>query len=325
MGGDYAPREVIKGAVEAAKEFPIDIALVGNKPVIEMLLRRYSRKLNISIIEASQVVEMDEEPVQGVQNKPDSSLCVGVRLVKDGIADGFVSAGSTGAVVVASFLNLKMVAGIERLAVCAVAYLNQPQPSLIIDCGVNVNCRPIFLVQFAQLANILAEKVIGLPSPRVGLLNVGEEELKGNTLAREAHQMIKKTDLNFIGNIEGFDVLQGKADVIVTDGFTGNVLVKTIEGYSQVIQSLLEMGEAAKIDRYLTGAALSRYVQLQSTVKNLDYKEVGGACVLGLEGNIVIAHGRSRAKAITSAIYLAYVAARQGIVEAIKNGCYASE
>jgi glycerol-3-phosphate acyltransferase PlsX len=218
-----------------------------------------------------------------------------------------------------------MVPGIERLAVCAVAYLNQPQPSLIIDCGVNPNCKPIFLVQVAQLASILAQRVIGISSPRVGLLNIGEEELKGNTLAREAYQLLKKANLNFIGNIEGFDVLQGKADVIVCDGFTGNVLVKTIEGYSQVIQSLLEMGQSAKIDRYLTGAALSQYVQLQATVKNLDYKEYGGACLLGLEGNVVIAHGRSRAKAITSAIYLAYHAAKQGIVEAIKNGNYASE
>ena len=325
MGGDYAPREVIKGAIEAAKEYPTDIALVGNKPVLEMLLRRYSRKPNLTIIEASQVVEHDEDPIQVVQNKPDSSVVVGARLVKDGIADGFVSAGSTGAMVVASFLNLKLIEGLQRLAVCAVAYLNQPQPTLIIDCGVNVNCRPIFLVQFAQLGNILAEQVLDINSPRVGLLNVGEEELKGNTLAREAYQLIKKTNLNFIGNIEGFDIMQGKADVIVTDGFTGNVLIKTIEGYSQVIQSLLELGQAAKIDRYLTGAALARYVQLTSAVKNLDYREVGGACLLGLEGNIVIAHGRSRAKAIKSAIYLAYHAARQGIVEAIKNGQYATE
>src|SRR4030042_1899848 len=325
MGGDYAPREVIKGAIEAAREFPIDIALVGNKPVLEMLLRRSSKKLNLSIIEASQVVEQDEDPVQGVQSKPDSTICVGARLVRDGIADGFVSAGSTGAVVVASFLNLKMVAGIDRMAVCAVAYLNQPQPSLIIDAGVNVNCRPIFLVQFAQLASILAEKVIDISSPRVGLLNIGSEELKGNTLAKEAHQLLKKTDLNFIGNMEGFDVLQGKADVIVTDGFTGNGLVKTIEGYSQVIQNLLELGQVAQIDRYLTGAALAQYVQLNATVKNLDYKEYGGVCLMGRKGNIVVAHGRSKAKAITSAIYLAYHSAKQGIVEALKNGKYASE
>jgi glycerol-3-phosphate acyltransferase PlsX len=324
-GGEYAPREVVKGAIEAAKEFPIDIALVGNKPVLEMLLRRSARKSNITIVQASQVVMDGEEPIQAVQNKPDSSVAVGVRLVKDGVADGFVSAGSTGATVVASFLNLKAIEGVQRLALCAVAYLNQPQPTLIIDGGVNVNCRPIFLVQFAQLASILAEKVIDISSPRVGLLNIGSEELKGSTLAKEAHQLIKKTDLNFIGNIEGFDVLQGKADVIVTDGFTGNVLVKTIEGYSQVVQSLLELGQAAKIDRYLTGTALAQYVQLTSTVKNLDYKEYGGACLLGLEGNIVVAHGRSRAKTITNAIYLAYHSARQGIVEAIKNGCYASE
>jgi glycerol-3-phosphate acyltransferase PlsX len=274
-GGEYAPREVVKGAIEAAKEFPIDIALVGNKTVLEMLLRRSTRKSNITIVQASQVVMDGEEPIQAVQ--------------------------------------------------CAVAYLNQPQPTLIIDAGVNVNCRPIFLVQFAQLASILGEKVVDISSPRVGLLNVGAEEVKGNTLAKEAHQLLKKTDLNFIGNMEGFDVLQGKADVIVTDGFTGNVLVKTIEGYSQVVQSLLELGQVAQIDRYLTGAALAQYVQLNATVKNLDYKEYGGACLLGLEGNIVVAHGRSRAKAITSAIYLAYHSAKQGIVEAIKNGKYASE
>ena len=324
-GGDYAPREVVKGAIEAAREFPIDIALVGNKTVLEMLLRRSTRKSNITIVQASQVVMDSDEPIQSVQNKPDSSVVVGVRLVKDGIANGFVSAGSTGAVVVASFLNLKMLAGIERVAVCAVAYLNQPQPSLIIDAGVNVNCRPIFLVQFAQVASIIAEKVINISSPRVGLLNIGSEELKGNTLAKEAHQLLKKTDLNFIGNMEGFDVLQGKADVIVTDGFTGNVLCKTIEGYSQVIQNLLELGQAAQIDRYLTGAALAQYTQLNATVKNLDYKEYGGVCLMGREGNIVVAHGRSKAKAITSAIYLAYHSAKQGIVEALKNGKYASE
>ncbi len=325
-GGEYAPREVVKGAIEAVKDYPIDIALVGNKPVIEMLLRRYSRKpKNLTIVHASQVVMDDEEPIQTVQNKPDSSVVVGVNLLKDGTADGFVSVGSTGATVVASFLGLNLVQGIERLAVCAVADLNHPEPTLIIDAGVNVNCRPIFLVQFAEMASILAQQVLGISSPRVGLLNNGEEELKGNTLTREAHQLLKKTKLNFIGNVEGFDVLAGKADVIVTDGFTGNVLIKTIEGYSQVIQSLLELGQAAKIEEHLTGAALAQYVQLTSVVKKLDYKEYGGAYLLGVNGNVVIGHGRSRAKAIKSAIYLAYLGTRQGVVEAIKNGKYASE
>ncbi len=324
-GGDYAPREVVRGAIAAVRQYPIEIVLVGKKAILEMLLRRYSKVSGISIIDAREVVRDDEDPVQAVQSKPDSSVVIGARLVHDRVVDGFVSAGSTGATVVASFLSLKMIPGIQRMGICAVADLNQPQPTLIIDVGVNVNCKPIFLVQFAQLANILAEHVLEIKSPRVGLLNVGEEELKGSALAREAYQMLKKTNLNFIGNVEGFDVLRGKADIIVTDGFTGNVLIKTIEGYSEVVQELLELGELAGIDRYLTGPALAQYVQLTSVVRKLDYKQYGGACLLGLEGNIVIAHGRSRSTAIRNAIYLAYLAAKQGIVEALKASAYATE
>ncbi|MBM3119735.1 MAG: phosphate acyltransferase PlsX [Chloroflexi bacterium] len=324
-GGDYAPREVVKGAIEAVKDYPIDIALVGNKAVLEMLLRRAARKSKITIVPASQVVMDGEEPIQAVQNKPDSSVVVGVNLMRDGTADGFVSIGSTGATVVASFLNLNIVQGLERLAICAVFDANQPQPTFLIDAGVSVNCRPIFLVQFAQLANILAQRVFGISSPRIGLLNNGTEESKGNTLVRETYQLLKKTDLNFIGNVEGYDVLKGKADVIVMDGFTGNILVKTIEGYSEVVQNLLELQEASKLDQQLTGTALARYVQMTSVIKKLDYKEYGGACLLGVNGNVVIGHGRSRARAIKSAIYLAYLAARQGVVEAIKNARYATE
>src|SRR4030043_2252841 len=174
-----------------------------------------------------------EEPIQAVQNKPDSSVVVGANLVRDGIADGFVSAGSTGAIVVASFLSLGVVKGIERIALCAVFEPTQPNPTLLIDVGVNPNCKPIFLVQFAQLANILAAQVFGINSPRVGLLNNGAEEIKGNTLAKETYQLLKKINLNFIGNVEAFDVMKGKADIIVMDGFSGNILAKTIEGYSE--------------------------------------------------------------------------------------------
>ena len=325
MGGEYAPREVVKGAVEAVKEFPIDIALVGNKAVLEMLLRRSKRRSNINIVQASQVVMEGEEPIQAVQGKPDSSVVVGANLVRDGIADGFVSAGSTGAVVVASFLSLGIVKGIERAALCAVFEPTQPNPTLLIDVGVTPNCRPIFLVQFAQLANILAEQVFGINSPRVGLLNNGAEEIKGSHLAKETHQLLKKTALNFIGNVEGFDVMKGKADIIVMDGFTGNVLAKNIEGYSEIIQNLLELQEASELDRQLTGAALAQYVQMVSAIKKLDYKEVGGACLLGVNGNVVITHGRSRAKTIKNASRLAYLNARQGVIEAIKNGKYATE
>jgi glycerol-3-phosphate acyltransferase PlsX len=326
MGGEYAPREVVKAAVEAVKEFPIDIALVGNKTVLEMLLRHSARRSKkISIIQASQVILDGEEPIQAVQSKTDSSVVVGVNMVKDGIADGFVSAGSTGAIVVASFLSLGVVKGIERIALCAVFEPTQPNPTLLIDVGVNPNCKPIFLVQFAQLTNILAEQVFGINSPRVGLLNNGAEEIKGNTLAKETYQLLKKTNLNFIGNVEAFDVMKGKADIIVMDGFTGNVLAKTIEGYSEIIQNLLELQEASELDRQLTGAPLAQYVQMVSAIKKLDYKEVGGAYLLGVNGNVIITHGRSRAKTIKNAIYLAYLAARQGVVEAIKNGQYATD
>jgi glycerol-3-phosphate acyltransferase PlsX len=266
-----------------------------------------------------------EDAIQAVQSKPDSSVVVGANLVRDGIADGFVSAGSTGGVVVASFLSLGIVKGIKRAALCAVFEPTQPNPTLLIDAGVNPNCRPIFLVQFAQLANILAERVLGMNSPRIGLLNNGAEEIKGNTLARETHQLLKKTNLNFIGNVEGYDVFRGKADIIVMDGFSGNILAKTIEGYSEVIQNLLELQEASELDRQLTGAALAQYVQMVSAIKKLDYKEVGGAYLLGVNGNVIITHGHSRAKTIKNAIYLAYLAARQGVVEAIKNGQYATE
>jgi len=325
MGGEHAPREVVKGAIEAVKEFPTDIALVGNKPVLEMLLRRSKVRSNISIVQASQVITDEEEPIQAVQSKQDSSIVVGVNMVRDGIADGFASAGSTGAIVVAAFLSLEIVKGIERIACCVVFEPTQPSPTLLIDIGVNPNCRPIFLVQFAQLANILAKRVFSIKSPRVGLLNNGAEEIKGNKLARETHQLLKKTDLNFIGNVEGFDVMKGKADIIVMDGFSGNILIKTIEGYSEVIQNLLELQEASELDRQLSGAALAQYVQMVSAIKKLDYKEVGGAYLLGVNGNVVITHGRSRAKTIKNAIHLAYLAAKQGVVEAIQNGQYATE
>lgn len=325
-GGEYAPREVVKAAVEATRDYPMEIALVGNKPIIEMLLHRYKNPRGISIVPASQVVEFNEDAIQGVQNKPDSSVAVAARMVKEGEATGFVSMGSTGAAVVAAFLNLKAISGVDRAALCVVVDLNQPKPTCIIDAGVNVNCKPLFLVQFAQMASIFAKQVLDIKSPRVGLLNNGEEEIKGNSLARETHQRLKVTEgLNFVGNIEGFDVFKGKADIIVTDGFTGNVLIKTIEGYSETMQNLLALGQMAKIDQYLTGSALVQYAELAATVRRLDYNNYGGAILLGLEGNAVVGHGRSLAKAIKSAIVLCYQAATHNVVEAIKNAKYATE
>jgi len=319
-GGDYAPREIVKGAIEAAEEYKVDVGLVGRKSVLQMLVRSHARKSRISIIEANQIIDYREEPFQAVNDKPDSSIVVGTNLVRDGIASGFVSAGSTGAVVVAAFLNLGRIEGVERAAACAVYGINTAKPVLIIDAGVNTDCQPRFLVEFAQLATIFAKEVLGIDSPRVGLLNNGEEETKGNLLTRDSYQLLKETNMNFIGNIEGMELLKGKADVAVTDGFTGNIVIKTIEGVGDTFQDLLRMGQALKVDRDLTGPALVHYVELASTAKQVDYKEVGGACLLGMNGNVIIAHGRSNATAIRNAIYLAYRAARSRLVEAIKDG-----
>ena len=323
-GGDYAPREVVKGAIEAAEAYKVDIALVGRKNILDMLLRRHAKRSSLTIIEASQTIGYNEDPFEAVSNKPDSSIVVGIKLVRDGIASAFVSAGNTGAVVVAAFLNLEKIEGIQRAAVCAVYGINTANPLLIIDVGVNVDCQPSFLVGFAQLGAIFSKEVLGISSPRVGLLNNGEEETKGNLLTKDTYQLLKKTNLNFIGNIEGQELLKGKADVIVTDGFTGNIVIKAVEGVGSAFQDLLEAGEAIRLDHQLTGSALVHYMELASTAKQVDYQEVGGGCVLGLNGNVILPHGRSKAKAIKNAIHLAHRAARAGVVEALKSGQYVS-
>jgi len=324
-GGDYAPREVIKGAIEAAEDYKVDIALVGRKSILQKLARSAGRRSNLTFINASQTIEYNEDPFEAISNKTDSSIVVGTNLVRDGIASGFVSAGNTGAVVVAAFLNLGRIEGVQRITLSAVYGINTPNPILFTDAGVNVDCRPSFLVNFAQLGTIFSREVLGISSPRVGLLNNGEEETKGNLLVKDTYQLLKKTNLNFIGNIEGHEVLKGKADVIVTDGFTGNILIKTIEGLGRTFQDLIEIGEAIGVDHQLTGPALVHYMELASAAKQLDYREIGGGCLLGVNGTVVLAHGRSKAKAIKNVIHLAHQAARAGVVEALKNGDYVSE
>jgi glycerol-3-phosphate acyltransferase PlsX len=323
-GGDYAPREVVKGAIEAAEDYKVDIALVGRKAILQKLARSNGRKSNLTFIDATQTIGYKEDPFEAISSKPDSSIVVGTNLVRDGIASAFVSAGNTGAVVVAAFLTLGRIEGVQRIAVSALYGIDTPNQILLVDVGVNVDCRPSFLVQFAQLGTIFSREVLGVSSPRVGLLNNGEEETKGNLLTKDTYQLLKKADLNFIGNIEGQEVLKGKADVIVADGFTGNMVIKTIEGLGSTFQDLLAIGEAIGIDRQLTGSALVHYMEMAATAKQVDYQEVGGGCLLGVNGNVIIAHGRSKARAIKNAIHLAHRAARAGVVETLKNGQYVS-
>ena len=318
-GGDYAPREIVKGAAEAAEEYMADVILLGKKAVLDMLVRRYARKQKMSIIETSQTIECGEMPVQAIRNKQDSSIVVGTRLVKEGAAAAFVSAGNTGAVLASAFLILERLKGVQRPALCGIIHVMPTSPILLIDAGANVDCQPNFLVQFAQLGSTFARAILDIKEPRIALLNNGSEETKGNSLTRESFKLLKETKMNFVGNIEGQEILKGKADVLVTDGFTGNIVLKSLEGFVDMFQNLLGIGQSFRVDHHLQGSALVHYADITSMVKRMDYKEYGGACLLGVQGNIIVAHGRSHAKAIKNAIHLAIKTSEIGVLEAIKN------
>jgi len=319
-GGDYAPQEVVKGAAAAVEEYGVEVALVGRRSPLEMLARRYEVEPGLTIIEAAEVIGCNESPVQAIRSKPNSSIVVGTKLVRDGVASAFISAGNTGAVVGAAFMNLARIEGVQRPALCGVFPIDAASTALLIDVGANVDCRPEFLVQFAQLGDFFAKSVLGIEAPRVGLLNGSDERIEANLLAKESYELLEKTGLNFIGSVGGQDILTGKADVIVTDGFTGNVVLKTIEGLGDIFQNLMSAEQAFKISTDLRGTALVRYSELACMVERMDYKEYGGACLLGIDGNIIVAHGRSQAKAIKNAIHLAHRAAQTGVVKVIKEG-----
>jgi len=321
-GGEYAPHEIVKGAIKAAQEYKADIILVGKKTVLHVLAGRYLNKLGISIIPASQTIGFHEHPMETLRSKPKSSIAIGINLVKEGRAQAFVSAGNTGAVLCAALFNLGRIAGVERPALASIVKLVPLSPALLIDAGANADCRPSHLAEFAQLGNIYAQRILGIESPRIGLLSNGEEETKGNRLTQESHQLLKKTSLNFIGNIEGYDMVNGTADVIVTDGFTGNIILKTVEGLGDSLIKLRQVGHAVSSAYHLRGRALLADVGLGSLAQGMDYREYGGACLLGVKGNIIVSHGRSQAKAIKNAIGLAKRTAEQNICQLIAEAGY---
>lgn len=284
-----------------------------------MLIRKHARKKKFAIIETSQTIDCNEHPVQAIRSKPDSSIVVGINMVKNNEASAFISAGNTGAVLSAAFLNLKRIEGVQRPALCGIIHVNMANPILLIDVGANVDCRPSHLAQFARLGTTFARGFLAKESPRVALLNNGVEEIKGNLLIRESYKLLKNSDLNFIGNIEGQDILTGKADIIVTDGFTGNIVLKTLEGVTDTFLNLLGVGQSFRADTQLQGSALVHYVDLTSMVKRMDYKEYGGACLLGIDGNVIVAHGRSQSRAIKNAIHLACRSTEASVIDAIKQ------
>jgi len=322
-GGEYAPHEIVKGAIKAAQEYKVEIALVGRKDILYVLAGRHLGKLGMTIIDASQAIGTNESPVEAVRSKPDSSIVIGTNLLRDGLASAFVSAGNTGAVLYSALVSLGKIEGIVRPAIGSIININTTAPALLIDSGANTDCRPSYLVQFAQLGTTYTREIFGISSPRVGLLNNGEEETRGNRLAKESYNLLKKTRLNFIGNIEGQDIPKGTADIILTDGFTGNIVLKTIEGLStNWLYSLGQSGQIFSKAYHLPARVLHRDIGMDSWAKRLDYRESGGACLLGVNGNVIIAHGRSQTKAIKNAIGLAKQTAEQGICQKIKEENY---
>ncbi len=305
MGGDHAPATIVDGAVSAARHFDVQVALVGATRRIEAALAVHAdwRDLPIQIVEAPDVVGMTEPPAATLRRKPGASIRVAADLVARGEAAALFSAGHTGATVMAAYAAFGMIPGVDRPAL-ATTIPTRERPAVLLDAGASVECRPQHLLQFAVMGGVYARLALDVERPRIGLLSIGEEETKGNELTREAHQLLKASALNFIGNVEGREIYSGSADVIVCDGFTGNVVLKTSEGLVDAVEALL--GEelqgtfSSQVGYLLSRRAFRRFR------RRVDYSEYGGAPLLGVAGLAVVGHGRSSSKAVRNAVAMAY-------------------
>jgi len=304
MGGDHAPKSEVTGAIQAIKLLGVKVILVGRREVVEAELRCHPTsgwdESLLEIQHASEQVTMDESAAKAVRNKRDSSMRVAARLVREGVAHGMVSAGNTGAVMATAKLMQGMVKGVDRPALASVFPTLSGNPTVLMDVGANVDCDAKMLAQFAVMGDIYSKTIFRTFKPKVGLLSIGEEEQKGNDLTRAATPLLKTLPLNFIGNVEGRDLFTGAADVIVCDGFIGNVALKVSEGLVDVIKHMLHESLEATITRKI-GYVLSKQAY-SDFKKRVDYSEIGGAPLLGVKGATVICHGRSDANAIKNAI-----------------------
>lgn len=315
MGGDFAPFEVVKGAIAAAIEMPdVDVILIGDETQIRGAIESSTfPPANLKIFHAPDAIAMDDHPVQSVRRKRQSSLVVAARLVATGEADATFSAGNTGAAMAVATLDIGRIRGVDRPAI-ATTLPTMTGQVLILDAGANVDCSPENLRQFALLGSVYAERVMKYHSPRVGLLNIGGEESKGNELTKAAHQLLKSTSINFVGNVEGKGIFEHDVDVVVCDGFAGNVLLKASEGIAEFIVELLRSESSHYPEAF---AGLNGLIDRTSA--RLDYQETGGAPLLGINGVSVIGHGRSNARAITTGILAAVAAASSGFVMAAQE------
>ena len=323
MGTDRAPKPEVEGAIQAARQYGVHVLLVGPEQIVKPELRRHltASRLPIEVVHASEYITMDDK-VEAVRAKRDNSMRVGLRLVREGRANGFVTAGNTGAAMATAKIILGGVPGVDRPALAAVFPTAPGNPAMLLDVGANVDCSPKNLEQFAVMGDVyfraMYGKRPGTSGPRVGLLSIGEEETKGNDLTRESFQLLKQLPLNFIGNVEGRDLYNGQVDVIVADGFVGNVALKISEGVANLVRTALKESLKATITRQV-GALLSRSA-FTDFKKRLDHTEYGGAPLLGVKGVCIITHGSSNANAMKNAVRVASEFYESRVNESIEHG-----
>jgi glycerol-3-phosphate acyltransferase PlsX len=320
MGGDHAPSVVVDGAVQAARDLGLEIVLVGQHRAVQAELDKYDTSgLGLRLHSASEVIEMDEHPAAAVKAKKDSSMVVGMDLVKRREADAFFTAGNSGGALAAALFRLGRIRGIKRPALSSIFPSQTPQGySFLLDIGANADCKPEYLLQFAIMGSVYAERVLGVPNPRVAIVSNGEEEGKGNQLVQETAPLLRASPLNFVGNAEGKDVPWGLADVLVTDGFTGNVMIKLSEGVAKFLLDVLKE-EITSRGVSKVGGLLAKPA-FDEVRRRLDYREYGGAPLLGVDGVVIVGHGRSDALAVRNGIRMAAQTVENGVLEAIKQG-----
>ena len=317
MGGDHAPGEIIQGCVMASQEIKSKLILVGKEDMIKKELKKYTYPLDrITIVNTQQVITMEDSPVQAIRRKKDSSMVVGLNLVKKKEADAFVSAGNTGALLTGATLIVGRIKGVQRPGLASLIPTDQGF-SLLIDCGANADAKANYLLQFAHMGAIYMKRLMGVNNPSIGLINIGVEEEKGNTLVKEAHALLSESNINFIGNIEARDIPLGEADVLVCDGFVGNIVLKHMEGFGMWVFKLLK-DELTKTWIRKIGAFILTPA-LRSLKNRFDYSEHGGAPLLGLNGLVIKTHGSAKAKQVKHTILQADELAKQNVVAEIEN------
>lgn len=318
MGGDNAPKSNVEGAVNAIKEYQVDLIITGDKDLLEKEFSNYEFDRNkLEIVHTTEIIENEDKPVKAIRSKKDSSMVVALNLVKEGKADAIISAGNTGALLAGGLFVVGRIKGIDRPCLCSAIPNVKRGMTLIADCGANADCKPKNLVEFAAMSNIYSRKVLGLENPKVALANVGLEEGKGNDLVKRSYEEIKKLDLNFIGNVEAREVINAYTDIIICDGFTGNILLKSAEGVALSVTSLIKETFMASTKSKI-GALLIKD-DLRKLKSFIDYSEYGGAPLLGLNGGVIKAHGSSDAKAIKNAINQGIKFSKGKVVEDINQ------